>query len=78
MKWRCKGYCNLQAKITPKHKKGAMVLSKTYKSIFGYFGVNSHRELLEFIRHKPDDPKTIELKKLISSLDGDSNERKFI
>ncbi|HLS70210.1 MAG TPA: hypothetical protein VK027_00970 [Chitinophagaceae bacterium] len=44
------------------------------KSILDYFNVNSHHELLDFMKENPDDQDVLLLKELIDRLEKDGGD----
>lgn len=44
------------------------MVDKNKKSLLSYFGVDSQKELLEFVENNPTDKKVLELKELFDEL----------
>lgn len=49
-------------------------MSINERNLLDYFGVKSHKELIEYMRKNPNDKKVIELKELLKEFDADVKE----
>ena len=54
--------------------KGMIEMDMNQKSILDYFNVNSHHELLDFMKENPDDQDVLLLKELIDRLEKDGGD----